>query len=81
MVGRDQYGYKERPYYMVEPGAKPSGEHNILESKKPHKLGRFPKLHAAGRTAGAAGKAFSVGSSWRGGNTAKAPVVVGLVTC
>ena len=26
------------------------GEHNKVESKKLHKLGRFPKLRAAGKT-------------------------------
>ena len=41
---------------MVKPGLKPPGEHNKVESKKLHKLGRFPKLRAAGRTAR---KAFS----------------------
>ena len=47
---------------MVKPGPKPPGEHNKVESKKLHKFGRFPKLRAAGRAAGAAGtagKAFS----------------------
>ena len=48
MVGRDQYGYIKGPYYMVKPGPMPPGEHNKVESKKLHKLGRFPKLHAAG---------------------------------
>ena len=43
MVGRDQYGYIKGPYYMVKPGPMPSGEHNKVESKKLHKLGRFPK--------------------------------------
>ena len=33
--------------------------HNKVEIKKLHKLGRFPKLRAAGRAAGAAGKSFS----------------------
>ena len=47
MVGRDQYGYIKGPYYMVKPGPKPPGEHNKVESKKLHKLGRFPKLRAA----------------------------------
>ena len=56
MVGRDHYGYIQGPYYMVKPGPMPPGEHNKVESKKLHKLGRFPKLHAAG----AAGKAFSM---------------------
>ena len=55
MVGRDQYGYIKRPYYMVKPGPMPPGEHNKVESKKLHKLGKFPKM----RTAGATGKAFS----------------------
>ena len=55
MVGRDQYGYIKGPYCMVEPGAKPPREHNKVESKKLHKLGRFPKLCPVGR---AAGKAF-----------------------
>ena len=58
MVGRDQYGYIKGPYYMVEPGPKPPGEHNKVESKKLHKLGMFPKLCPVGR---AAGKAFSRG--------------------
>ena len=44
---------------MVKPGPKPPGEHNKVESKKLHKLGRFPKLRAAGHAAGATGKAFS----------------------
>ena len=56
MVGRDQYGYIKGPYYMVKPGLMPPGEHNKVESKKLHKLGKFPKLRAAGR---AAEKAFS----------------------
>ena len=43
--------------YMVKPGPMPPGEHKKVESKKLHKLGRFPKLRAAG----AAGKAFSLG--------------------
>ena len=63
MVGRDQYGYIKGPYYMVKPGPKPPGEHNKVESKKLHELGRFPKLRAARRAAGATGavgKAFSV---------------------
>ena len=64
MVGRDQYGYIKGPYYMVKPGPKPPGEHNEVESKTLHKLGRFPKLRtvgrATGRTAGAAGNAFSM---------------------
>ena len=60
MVGRDQYGYIKGPYYMAKPGTKPPGEHNKVESKKLHKLGRFPTLHAAGRAARAAGKAFSL---------------------
>ena len=58
MVGRDQYGHIKGPYYiyyMVKPGPMPPREHNKVESKKFHKLGRFPKLRAAG----AAGKAFS----------------------
>ena len=54
MVGRDQYGYIKGPYYMVKPGPKPPGEHKV-ESKKLHKLGKFPKLRAAG----VGGKAFS----------------------
>ena len=49
MVGRDQYGYIKGPYYMVKPGPKPRREHNKVESKKLHKLGRFPKLRAAGK--------------------------------
>ena len=49
MVGRDQYGYIKGPYYV------PPGERNNVESKKIHKLGRFPKLRATC----AAGKAFS----------------------
>ena len=60
MVGRSQHGYIKGPYYMVKPGPMPTGEHNEVESKKLHKLGRFPKLRAAGRAAGAAGKAFSL---------------------
>ena len=44
---------------MVKPDPMPPREHNKVESKKPHKLGRFPKLRVAGRAAGAAGKAFS----------------------
>ena len=55
MVGRDQYDYIKGPYYMVKPGTMPPGEHNKVEYKKLQKLGRFPKLRAAG----AAGKAFS----------------------
>ena len=47
MVGRDHYGYIKGPYYMVKPGPIASGEHNKVESKKLHKLGRFPKLRAA----------------------------------
>ena len=43
--------------YMVKPGPMPPVEHKKVESKKLHKLGRFPKLRAAG----AAGKAFSLG--------------------
>ena len=42
MVGRDQYGYIKGPYYMVKLGPMPPGEHNKVESKKLHKLGRFP---------------------------------------
>ena len=49
MVGRDQYGYIKGPYYMVKPGPKPPGEHNKVESKKLHKLDRFPNLRAAGK--------------------------------
>ena len=49
MVGRDQYGYIKGPYYMVKPGPKLPGEHIKVESKKLHKLGRFPKLHAVGK--------------------------------
>ena len=49
MVGRDQYGYIKGPYYMAKPDPKPPGEHNKVESKKLHKLGRFPKLRAAGK--------------------------------
>ena len=56
MVGRDQDGYIKGPYYMVKPGPKPPGEHDKVESKILHKLGRFPKLRAAG----AVGKAFSM---------------------
>ena len=59
MVGRDQCGYIKGPYYMVKPGPKPPGEHNKVEYKKLHKLGKFPELRAAGRAAGAAGKASS----------------------
>ena len=55
MVGRDQYGYTKGPYYMVKPGPMPPGGHSKVESKKLHKLGRFPKLRATS----AAGKAFS----------------------
>ena len=44
---------------MVKLGPMPPGEHNKVESKNLHKLGRFPKLRAAGCAAGAAGKAFS----------------------
>ena len=43
MLGRDQYGYIKGPYYMVKPGPMPPGQHNKVESKKHHKLGRFPK--------------------------------------
>ena len=64
MVGRDQYGYIKGPYYMVKPGPMPPPENNKVESKKLHKLGRFPKLRAAGPAAGAAGKAFS--QRWSG---------------
>ena len=32
---------------MVKPGPMPPGEHNKVESKKLHKVGRFPKLRAA----------------------------------
>ena len=60
MVGRDQYGYIKRPYYMVKPGPKPPREHNKVESKKLHNLDKFSKLGAAVRAAGAAGKAFSL---------------------
>ena len=42
---------------MVKAGPMPRGDHNKVESEKLHKLGRFPKLRAAGR---AAGKAFSM---------------------
>ena len=49
MVGRDQYGYLKGPYYIVKPGPMPPGEHNKVESKKLHKLGKFPKLRATGR--------------------------------
>ena len=59
MVGRDQYGYIKGPYYMVKQGPMPPGVHNKVESKKLHKLGRFPKLRAAS-AAGAVGKAFSL---------------------
>ena len=59
MVGRDQYGYIKGPYYMVKLGPMPPGEHNKVESKKLHNLGKFPKLRAAGR---AARKAFSQAS-------------------
>ena len=41
---------------MVKPGPMPPGEHNKVESKKLHKLGRFPKQRAAGRAASAAEK-------------------------
>ena len=34
---------------MVKPGPIAPGEHNKVESKKLHKLGRFPKLRAAGK--------------------------------
>ena len=44
----------------LDAACKPPGEHNRVESKKLHKLGRFPKLRAAGRATGAAGKAFSM---------------------
>ena len=60
MVGRDQYGYIRGPYYTVKPGPKPPREHDKVESKKLHKLGRFPKLRVAVRAAGAARKAFSM---------------------
>ena len=40
---------------MVKPGPIAPGEHNKVESKKLHELGRLPKVRAAG----AAGKAFS----------------------
>ena len=59
MVGRDQYGYIKGPYYMVKLGPKPPREHNKVESKKLHKLGRLPKLRVAGRAARAARKAIS----------------------
>ena len=59
MVGRDQYGYIKRPYYMVKTAPMPAREHNKVGSKKLHKLGGFPKLRAAGRAARATGKAFS----------------------
>ena len=49
MVGRDQCGYIKGPYYMVKPSPMPPGEPNKVESKKLHKLGRFPKLRAVGR--------------------------------
>ena len=49
MVGSDQYGYIKGPYYMVKPGPIAPGQHNKVESKKHHKLGRFPKLRAAGK--------------------------------
>ena len=55
MVGREQCGYIKGPCYMVQLGTKPPGEHNKVESKMLHKLGRFPKLRAAR----AARKAFS----------------------
>ena len=55
MVGRDQYGYIKGPYYIVKPGPMPPGEHDKVECKTLHKLGGFPKLHAAG----AAQKPFS----------------------
>ena len=44
---------------MVKPGPMPPGEHNKVESIKPHKLGKFPKMRAAGRATIAAGKDFS----------------------
>ena len=56
MAGRDQYGYIKGPYYMAKPGPMPPGEHDKVESKKLHKLGRFPKLHATSAT----GKALSM---------------------
>ena len=34
---------------MVKTGPKPPGERNKVESKKLHKLGKFPKLRATGR--------------------------------
>ena len=40
-------------------GPKPPAEHNKVESKKVQKIGRFPKLRAAGSAAGGAKKAFS----------------------
>ena len=43
---------------MVKPGPKPPEEHNKVESKKLHKLDRFPRLRAAG-PASAAREAFS----------------------
>ena len=64
MVGRDQYGYIKGPNYMVKPGSMPPGEHNKVESKKLHKLGKFPKLRAAS----ARGKAFSNASPNMGKN-------------
>ena len=68
MVRRDQYGYIKRPYYMAKPDPKPPGEHNKVESKTLHKLGKIPKLRAAGRAASAARKAFS-GDNRRGRNS------------
>ena len=49
MVGRDQYSYIKGPYYIVKPGPIAPGEHNKVESKKLHKLGKFPKLRTAGK--------------------------------
>ena len=56
---------------MVKPGPKPLGEHNKVESKNLHKLGRVPKRRAAGRAVGraagapgSAGKAFPRFHPW-----------------
>ena len=61
--GSSRFTFRFDANYMVKPGPMPPGEHNKVESKKLHKLGRFPKLRAAGHAAGAAcaaGKAFSL---------------------
>ena len=41
--------YASPPYYMGKPGPIAPGEHNKVESKTLHKLGRFPKLRTAGK--------------------------------